>query len=371
MATFAAGPNGIDMNTLALPNTVTGMSIMPSQITTNLQNGAVEYYDGSFFAPSGTLSSGTATSYQRVFTNMGSGGGGGAYGYGGYTPGVTTTVFSITGANVSAAQVNQDLSSPNSTNLLHSFLTGHDTYIGSSTTDVLIGQGGNDTFQGGSGTETFIPAAGANTVVGGSGQDMVVLQGPSAAYTIANNGDGTITVTDSVASRNGTDHLANVQFVQFTDRMQIVATPGSEAQIALLYQGALGRIPDAPGLTSWENIFNNESASARAADNFTSLAGTSVSGLPNLASGFTQSTEFQHKYGSLSDTQFVTQLYANVLDRAPDTPGLNTWLDALGAGHHTREWVLVGFAESDEALHNAEVGFVGQSGAHPGWLSVV
>ena len=28
----------------------------------------------------------------------------------------------------------------------------------------------------------------------------------------------------------------------------------------------------------------------------------------------------------------------------------------------TREWVLVGFAESQEAYHNAEVGYVGQTG---------
>jgi hypothetical protein len=35
----------------------------------------------------------------------------------------------------------------------------------------------------------------------------------------------------------------------------------------------------------------------------------------------------------------------------------------------TREWVLVGFAESQEAYHNAEVGYVGQTGTvHSPWL---
>jgi hypothetical protein len=370
MATFTAGPNGIDMNTLALPNSVLSDQITPTQITTQLQNGAIEYYDGSFFAPSGSLNSGTATSYQRVFTNNGGGtGGGDPYGYGGYNPGVTTTVFSITGANVSATQINQDLTASNSTPLLQSFLTGHDTYVGSSATDVLIGQGGNDTFQGGSGTETFIPAAGSNTIVGGSGLDTVQFKGPASAYTIVSNHDGSVTVNDSVASRNGSDHISNVQFLQFTDRMQIVAN-GTEAQIALLYQGALGRIPDAPGLTGWEQAFAAEPASAQSADNFTALAGTPVNNLPDLAYGFTQSTEFQQKYGTLTNTQFVTQLYANVLDRAPDQAGLNGWVNALASGH-TREWVLVGFAESPEAFQNAEVGFVGQSGSHPGWLTIL
>jgi hypothetical protein len=148
-------------------------------------------------------------------------------------------------------------------------------------------------------------------------------------------------------------------------------TNGTEAQIALLYQGALGRTPDAPGLTSWEQTFASEPAAAQAGGPFTALAGTAVSGLPDLAAGFTQSTEFQTKYGALSNSQFVTQLYANVLDRAPDTSGLNAWISELSGGH-TREWVLVGFAESAEALHNAEVGFVGQTGTvHPGWLTVV
>ena len=70
----------------------------------------------------------------------------------------------------------------------------------------------------------------------------------------------------------------------------------------------------------------------------------------------------------MSDAQFVAQLYANILDRGPDDAGLNGWMSALAEGH-SREWVLVGFAESAEAVHNAEVGFVGQSGTvHPGWL---
>ena len=369
MATFTAGPDGIDMSTLALANSVVTKSIMPTTITTTLQNGAVETYSGGIFSGNGTLSSGTATSYVRDFTSGGSVAGGDPYGYGGYTLGVTTKVFSITGANVSAAQVNQDLAAPNSTDLLHSFLTGHDTYIGSAATDVLIGQGGNDTFIGGSGTETFEPAAGNNTITGGSGIDTVVFKGASTGYTIANNGDGSVTVTDSVASRNGTDHISNVQFLQFTDQMDVVAN-GSQATIALLYQAALGRTPDAPGLTGFEKIFASEPSAAQNADLFTSLAGTPVNGLADLAAGFTQSTEFQSKYGSLTNAQFVTQLYANVLDRAPDTAGLNSWVGELSAGH-TREWVLVGFAESAEALHNAEVGFVGQSGTvHPGWLTV-
>jgi hypothetical protein len=42
----------------------------------------------------------------------------------------------------------------------------------------------------------------------------------------------------------------------------------------------------------------------------------------SIAAGFTNSTEFISKYGSLTNAQFVTDLYSNILDRAltrPDT----------------------------------------------------
>lgn len=208
------------------------------------------------------------------------------------------------------------------------------------------------------------------TVTGVTSFDTAVFSGNFSDYTIGAgpNGQG-VTVTNTAAGGNSTDHLSNIELAQFADFTMFVTTP-AEAQIALLYQGALGRTPDIAGLVAWQNLFATEPASAQGADNFTSLAGTSVAGLPDLAYGFTQSTEFQNKYGALTDAQFVTQLYANVLDRAPDQGGLDAWTGFLGQGH-TREWVLVGFVESAEAYHNAEIGYVGQTGTqHTPWLAV-
>ena len=51
----------------------------------------------------------------------------------------------------------------------------------------------------------------------------------------------------------------------------------------------------------------------------------------------------------------------------PDAAGMNSWLEQLNSGT-TREHVLVGFADSAEAIHNATVGFTGQSGYHAPWL---
>jgi len=356
MATFSSGPNGIDMSTLALPNAVVSEMITPTVVQTTLQNGANETYAGSFFSPSGMLSGGTATSYERDFTNSGGGFGGDPYGYGGYTVGTTTKVFSITNANVPASEVAQSVAAPDSTRLLHFFLTGGDTYVGSSASDVLIGQGGNDTFVGGSGTETFKPAGGNNTINGGSGVDTVVFKGPSTDYTITDNGDGSITVSDSVAGRNGTDHITSVIQLQFTDKA-IFPSTADDASIARLYSAALNRVPDAPGLHGWEVIYQTGvSAGTKSQGPFVALAETVPTGIStSIAGGFTNSTEFQQKYGPLDDTGFVTQLYQNVLNRLPDAAGLNGWLNLIHNGdasgmHFTREMVLVGFAESPENI---------------------
>ena len=96
-------------------------------------------------------------------------------------------------------------------------------------------------------------------------------------------------------------------------------------------------------------------------------ASANYKGTLSIASGFTQSLEFISHYGSLSDAQFVTQLYSNILDRTPDTLGLSGWESQLKNGV-SREHVLVGFADSAEAIANATQGYIGVTGVHAPWL---
>jgi Ca2+-binding RTX toxin-like protein len=350
MTIVTGGPGGIDMSTwpALLSSATTSTTVTSTAVTDVLANGDTEIFTGSFQLTDGQVTGGTETGF-ALYTQSGK------------------LIFSLSNADIPASTFTSFEQSGNMIGLVQAMLTGHDTYMGSPGTDDLIGYGGNDTFIGAAGAELFQPAAGNNTIVGGKGINAVLFKGPSTDYAITDNGDGSITVTDSVATRNGTDHIADVQLLQFTDKVVFDLTP-DEARIALLFQGALGRIPDNDGLRGWEKLFGQEPQKAQDSDNFTALAGTSVGGLSNLASGFTNSDEFKQKFGTLTDAQFVAQLYANILDRAPDDAGLNGWMNALANGH-SREWVLVGFAESAEAVHNAEVGFVGQSGTvHPGWL---
>jgi hypothetical protein len=222
-------------------------------------------------------------------------------------------------------------------------------------TGLQIGTVINATILGGAGNDTFYALATNLAFDGGGGHDTLVLDGARSQYSIITNGDGSVTVWDSIAHRDGSHHLLNVENLQFTN--QIVFVENSDnANIARLYSAALGRPPDTGGLNGWEDAYANLiPASAKAAGVYVALAETPLSaGGGSIAGGFTQSLEFQQKYGTLSDAGFVTQLYQNVLGRGPDAAGFAGWLDGMANHGVTRDMVLVGFAESPENI--AKVG---------------
>ena len=104
-------------------------------------------------------------------------------------------------------------------------------------------------------------------------------------------------------------------------------------EVYRLYGATLDREPDAGGLGGWEAYLEGGAT------------------LVQAAGGFTGSQEFQSKYGTLDDTDFVTLLYHNVLDRDPDPGGLAAWLNLLETGT-SRTSVVVGFSESAEYQTN-------------------
>ena len=102
-----------------------------------------------------------------------------------------------------------------------------------------------------------------------------------------------------------------------------------DGQAFRLYMAALDRTPDPSGLASWTNVLR------------------SGADLNDVAHGFVTSAEFESRYGDLDDSEYVTQLYQNVLNRSPDASGHANWMHHLEAGE-TREAVLIGFSESTE-----------------------
>jgi len=208
----------------------------------------------------------------------------------------------------------------------------------------------------------------------------LVVSGTRASYDVGVDATGAATI-DPVSGGSPVTG-SSVGVIQFSDVSMFVLN-SSEEQEALLYEAALGREPDVAGLETWIGIYNSLPASVKAAGVYASLAETAggFNGSMSIADGFVNSAEFQAKYGALTDQEYVTQLYANVLHRAPDQSGLTTWMTALtpvgqsyvdssGVSHagqgESRAYVLVGFAESQENI--ADCAASSTTSATAGWL---
>ena len=130
-------------------------------------------------------------------------------------------------------------------------------------------------------------------------------------------------------------------------------------QVRRLYRAFFLREADQAGLTFWY--------------------GQQISGLSlfEIAERFASDTEFVTRYGSLTNQEFVLLVYRNVLDREPDSDGLNYWTSELDSGRRTRGEVMVGFSEGPEFSGNPpqpSLGTVGGCSLFPSnsfWYSSV
>lgn len=177
----------------------------------------------------------------------------------------------------------------------------------------IIGTAGRDMIRGAEGADTIAGSNGADTIYGGSGNDMLIGGQFDADF----------------------DPLASAVY--------------------RLYRATLDRAPDAGGHRGWIDILAQGQRD-----------------LVDVAGGFVNSPEFVQSYGGASNAAFVTLLYNNVLDRAPDAGGLQGWHALLQDGA-SRAQVVVGFSESAEFKINTAVGAVKLSleGYRNDWLDDV
>lgn len=175
----------------------------------------------------------------------------------------------------------------------------------------------------------FRSAASNDAFVGSNGLDTAIYSGARADYTLARDG-GSFTVS---GPSDGADTLTGVERLRFGDSQVALDIDGNAGKAYRLYKAAFDRTPDLGGLGYQMNVL----------DQGFSLA--------QVASAFIASPEFQSMYGNVTDTQFVTLLYQNVLDRAPDAGGLAYHLNDLAHGT-TRAQILSNFSESPENQAN-------------------
>jgi Domain of unknown function (DUF4214) len=99
------------------------------------------------------------------------------------------------------------------------------------------------------------------------------------------------------------------------------------AQVARLYESALGRDPELAGWQGWTALLE--------------------AGMPltTLAAQFPACLEFQLRYPAVDNAGYVTLLYRNTLGREPDAPGLALWTEQLRSGAVDRTTLLLDFSE--------------------------
>lgn len=105
---------------------------------------------------------------------------------------------------------------------------------------------------------------------------------------------------------------------------------GAHGPAIRLYRAYFLRIPDPSGLDFWVNRRRNGAT------------------LSSISQQFAVSSEFLRRYGSLTNAQFIDQVYRNVFGRAPDPSGRAFYLKRLDQKTWNRGQVVLQFSESGE-----------------------
>jgi C1A family cysteine protease len=99
-----------------------------------------------------------------------------------------------------------------------------------------------------------------------------------------------------------------------------------EQSIIGLYIAYYNRAPDQGGLNYWIDQAH--------------LNGNSAA-LLSISNSFKNNEKFAEDYPAhLSNSQFITKIYNNILNRTPDTDGLNYWVSQLNAGLEKHEFIV-------------------------------
>lgn len=95
---------------------------------------------------------------------------------------------------------------------------GPENISGSLGNDTLSGAEGADSLYGGPGDDRISGGQGNDFINGGIGTDTLILTGAFANYTLVNNNDGSVTITDTRqgAQNQGSDTIFNMDIVEFS-----------------------------------------------------------------------------------------------------------------------------------------------------------
>lgn len=203
--------------------------------------------------------------------------------------------------------------------------------------DIVDGTNNNETYELGAGDDIIYLAAGHDVVLAGTGNDIIYSSldgdkeidggiGHDKVVYDMNVLDTYVRVLDNDTVKIGanSDTLLNIEEVAFNDITLNTRDLLIEDDIAKIYVAYFGRAADPLGLEYWLNDIKTYQ------NNGLSYANS----LKNIITSFAKSPEAESMYsgmnsGSLTDegiTNFITNVYQNLFDRAPDADGLAWWL---------------------------------------------
>ena len=202
-----------------------------------------------------------------------------------------------------------------------------------------VGTNGIDTFAGSAGDDFFNGAPGNDTLNGGPGTDTAVSWLPSKNFTLAGYAGSATVISQARFGTDGTDMLNSIEHLQFRDTVVDATTIAKTAhldgvqinQLIDLYT-EIGRAPDALGFSYWGSQLHD--------------------GMPlnELYKSFFLQPEVASLFPvGLSNQEFVTKIYANVLSRAPDAGGLAYWVAQLQQGQISKDNFLLPFINGARA----------------------
>ncbi|PWL36470.1 DUF4214 domain-containing protein [Marivita sp. XM-24bin2] len=236
-----------------------------------------------------------------------------------------------------------------------STVTGIENVVGTAGMDFLTGNDANNTFFGEDGNDVLRGREGDDTLDGGEGRDAAYFDGDQGRYTLTLGPDGP-TVTDRTGE-NGTDTLVDIELLDFETKTTgdlfnlevfggLTGLSGNDLEAFIeLYIAYFNRAPDAVGLSFWGTAFANGVT------------------LEESAGFFIDQEETRATYPEgLSNSDFATAVYANVLGRVADQEGFDFWVGALNERSVGRDQfilAILGGAKADPPA-NASQEFIDQ-----------
>jgi len=146
----------------------------------------------------------------------------------------TPTAINLNGGSSSSAgRISSDSSAePAQNNLQIAFGTEIERVIGSPQADQITGNGAANVITGGGGNDQ---------INGGGGIDTAVFASLRSQYSLSAQSAGGFRVTDSVASRNGTDTVSAVERLQFSDLSLALDLDGNAGKVAKILGAIFGQ----------------------------------------------------------------------------------------------------------------------------------